>query len=81
MKVIAAQTPTIRGYKEMRRSPDAYRWSALRDKVPGCRIADLFVELLNKSGPHPPIRPSNLSDYVEENWISPGIRKKSNAVS
>jgi hypothetical protein len=65
----------IRGWTQVDGWPEAYRWNSLRDKVPGCRIADLFVKYLNKHKPHPPIPASELENYIEVEWIPPSIKK------
>ncbi len=64
----------IRGWTKVDGWPDAYRWDALRDKIPGCRISDLFLEYLNKHKPHPPRPPKNPADYNGEVWIPPCLR-------
>lgn len=64
----------IRGYTHVEGWPEAYRWNALRNKMPGCRISELFIDILNKDKPHPPIPAKDLSEYVKDNWIPPSIR-------
>lgn len=66
----------IRGWTYVDGWPEAYRWNALRDQVPGCRVSYLFAQYLNKQKPHPPIPASKLENYVEVEWVPPSIKNK-----
>jgi hypothetical protein len=65
----------IRGYTYVEGWPEAYRWNMIRDRVPGCRITQLFRKYLSKDKPHPPIPPRDPSKYNEEYWVPPCIKR------
>jgi len=65
----------IRGWTHVEGIPEAYRWQALRDQMPGCRIDHLFEEYLGKQRPSP-LRLPDVKRPVEGSvWIPPSLRK------
>jgi hypothetical protein len=63
----------VRGWTFIEGWPEAYRWQAHRDQLPGCRIAHLFYEYLKIEVPKPPRLPNDQNDFNGNDWVPPSI--------
>lgn len=65
----------VRGWTYVDGWPEAYRWQALRNQLPGCRIDHLFMEYLNLRRPTPPLLPENPDHFDGKEWVPPCLKK------
>lgn len=57
----------VRGWTQVEGYSEEYRWQALRDGEPGCRVNNIFEEHLGKTVAEPPRLP-NLEPPESQGW-------------